>query len=260
MYYKVIGKGKAVVLLHGFIEDGRLWGETAKALSKKYKVIVPDLEGFGNTPLQAPQLSMNYYADEVYALLKKEKVTRCVMLGHSMGGYVTLHFAEKYPQLLDGFGLVNSHCFADGDTKKANRQKGNDFVRKHGTKPFVKELYNSIFHPAFKAKPLPGGITGQQFINRLITQAEQYTPESLIAANTAMMNRSGKEDVLKNAPVPVLMINGKQDESAPYAATLQQASFPPFADIHFYDDAKHMSLFEKKKETRLAIEQFLARI
>lgn len=258
MYYRVTGKGKTVVLLHGFIEDGRLWDETATLLSKKYKVIVPDLEGFGQSPLQTSDLSMNYYADAVYHLLQTEKVKGCAMLGHSMGGYITLHFAEKYPHLLSGFGLINSHCFADGEQKKVNRKKGNDFISRHGTEPFVKELYNGIFHPSFFSKKVAGGQTGRQFVNKLIKQAEQYSPAALIAANTAMMNRAGKEGVLKNAGVPVLLINGKQDESAPYTSTLQQASYPSISDIHFFDQVKHMSLFEKKRETHQAIEQFLA--
>lgn len=250
MYYKVTGKGKVVVLLHGFIEEGSLWNNLAKALAKDFKVIVPDLEGFGQSPLIATKLTMEYYATAIYKLLQKLKVKRCVMLGHSMGGYITLSFAQQYPQLLSGFGVVNSHCFADNEEKKVNRKKGIEFIRRHGTAPFVTELYNNIFHPSFKVK-------NQALINRLIEQAKKYSPEALMAANAAMMNRTGKEDVLKNAPVPVLLINGKQDESAPFAATIRQASFPPIADVHFYDNCKHMSLFEKKKETNAAIYRFV---
>ena len=143
MYYKITGKGKVIVLLHGYIEEGSMWNEIAKSLSKKYTVIVPDLEGFGNTPFTGKPLSMEKYAKDVFEMLNKEKVQQCIMLGHSMGGYVTLHFAEKYPELLSGFGLVNSHCFADTPEKKANRKKGNEFIATHGSHVFVKELYNS---------------------------------------------------------------------------------------------------------------------
>ena len=161
-----------------------------------------------------------------------------------------MHFAEKNSALLAGFGLVNSHCFADTDEKKANRQKGNDFIARNGSRPFVTELYNNIFYETYKAK-------NQKLINKLIEQAALYTPDALIAANTTMANRAGKEDVLKTAQVPVLLINGKQDESAPFSLTAKQATYPPVADVHFHDPCKHMSIFEKKKETITAVGQFL---
>ena len=161
MYYKITGKGKAVVLLHGFIEEGIMWNDTARALSKKHRVIVPDLEGFGNSPLQSKTLSMEHYAGEIYKLLKKEKVKQCVMLGHSMGGYIALYFAEKYPQMLSGFGLINSQCYADTEEKKANRKKGNEFIATHGTKVFVNELYGNLFHEIFKKKNKPVNFSKQ---------------------------------------------------------------------------------------------------
>lgn len=250
MFYKVSGKGKAVVLLHGFIEEGSMWNDTAKLLSTGYKVIAPDLGGFGNSPLHSKTLSMEKYADDVFELLQKEKVKKCVLLGHSMGGYVTLHFAEKYPDMLSGFGLVNSHCFADAEEKKENRRKGNEFISKHGTKVFVKELYRNLFHPSFK---------NEKLIAALIAKAEKYSPEALIAANTAMINRKGKEDVLKNAKVPVLLIGGKQDPAAPIELFLKQSSMLPVVDFHLFDNTKHMSMFEKKKETLSAIQNFVAR-
>ena len=76
MNYKVFGKGKPVVLIHGFIEEGSMWNETAKVLSKKFKIIVPDLDGFGSSPLQKKILSVEYYADELYSLLKREKIKK----------------------------------------------------------------------------------------------------------------------------------------------------------------------------------------
>ena len=87
------------MLIHGFVEEGSMWDNVAKALSKSCQLIIPDLPGFGKSPLTTSSLSMEYYADEIYALLKIEKVKQCVMLGHSMGGYVTLHFAEKYSSI-----------------------------------------------------------------------------------------------------------------------------------------------------------------
>lgn len=251
MHHKVSGKGKAVVLLHGFIEEGSMWGAVAKALSKTHKVLVPDLPGFGKSEIRDPksEISMEGYAEEVFEMLQKEKVKKCIMLGHSMGGYITLYFAEKHPEMLSAFGLINSHCFEDTPDKKANRKKGIEFIRKHGTKPFVTELYNSMFHDSFKKK-------NRKLVDSLIAKALKYSPEALMLANAAMMKRKGKEEVLKNAKVPVLFINGKEDQSAPLELTLKQASLPSVSHIHFFAVCKHMCVFEKKKETIRIITDF----
>src|SRR5262249_51418582 len=158
-----------IVLLHGFIEEGVIWSGAAKSLSKNYKVIVPDLEGFGNSPLKIELLSMEYYAGEVFDMLKKEGVKKCVLIGHSMGGYIALDFAEKFPQMLSGLGLVNSHCYEDTTAKKENRKKAIEFIRKHGSKPFVKELYYNLFHESFRGK-------NKKFIDSLIHKAIRYSP------------------------------------------------------------------------------------
>lgn len=251
MHYKISGKGRVVVLIHGFVEEGSMWDGVVKVLSQTHRVIVPDLPGFGKSALETDKLSMEYYADEVYKLLKQEKVKTCTMLGHSMGGYITLYFAEKYPEMLTRFGLINSQCFEDSPQKKANRKKSIDFIRKHGTAPFVKELYGVIFSDDYKKKH-------PKVVNSLINKALKYSPKALMLATEAMMNRQGKEAVLKNAEVPVLFINGKDDPSAPLELTLKQASLPGVAHIHFFAGCKHMSVFEKRRETLQIISNFCA--
>ncbi len=249
--YRIEGKGKVIMLVHGFIEEGSMWKDTVNMLAKNYKVVVPDLPGFGKSSL-TEDVSIEGYAEYVKAICDKEKIKKLTLLGHSMGGYVTLYFAEKYGDMLKGFGLVNSHCFADAPEKKENRKKSIEFIRKHGSKPFVTELYNSIFHDKFKKK-------NRKFIDGLIKQAAKYTPESLMRATAAMMNRQDKQEVLKNSKVPVLIIGGKEDNSAPLDLVLKQAAMPAIAEIHIYGEAKHMSIFERKKEALAAIKGFCDR-
>lgn len=251
MHYKVTGRGKAVVLLHGFIEEGSMWAPLVRSLSKTHKVLVPDLPGFGKSPLTTSELSMEWYAKQVYEMLKAEKVKTCVMLGHSMGGYITLAFAEKYGDMLTGFGLINSQCYADSAEKKANRKKSIDFIKKHGTKPFVKELYPNLFNEAYLKQ-------NKKVVNAMIAKAEKYTSEAVTAATAAMMNREDKSAVLKNSKVPVLLLGGKDDTAAPLEAQLKQAPLPSVSHVYIFGECKHMSLYEKKKETFTAVKNFLS--
>ena len=251
-YYRVEGKGKAIMLVHGFIEDGSMWTGMLNGLKKNYQVIIPDLPGFGKSSLPERELTMAWYAEYLHAIVKTEKVSRLILLGHSMGGYVTLNFAEKYGDMLSGFGLVNSHCFADTPQKKENRQKGIDFVKANGTRFFIRELYNSIFHESFKKK-------NRKLIDGMISAAQKYTPEAVMRSGAAMMKRDDKSEVLKNTKVPVLFINGADDESAPVVYTLKQASYPAYADFNLFNTCKHMSVFERKAESLKIIRVFCER-
>jgi len=221
-------------------------------LAKTYKVIIPDLPGFGKSPLPVTELSMEWYAEYLHEILKAERITRLILLGHSMGGYVTLNFAEKYGNMLSGFGLLNAHCFEDTPSKKENRLKGIDFIQKHGTHLFVRELYNGIFHESYKKKH-------KKLIDGLIEKAQKYTPQAVMSANAAMMSRKDKSEVLKNAAVPVLFINGEEDEPAPLPLTLKQASYPAVADFNLFSQCKHMCVFERKAEVQKIIAAFCQR-
>lgn len=249
-FYRTEGKGKAVMLVHGFVEEGSMWNGTLQALSKNYKVIAPDLPGFGQSSMINSKLSMETYAELLHKILEKEKVKQCILIGHSMGGYAALYFAENHPSFLKGLGLINSHCFEDSAEKKGNRKKGNEFIANYGTKVFVNEIYNNLFHSSFKKK-------NQKLIKEMIADAEKYLPQALIATNIAMMNRKDKSHVLTETKVPVLLISGKEDETVPLEYSLKQASFAAVTDFHLFDKTKHMSVFEKKKETIAAIENFI---
>jgi pimeloyl-ACP methyl ester carboxylesterase len=251
-YYKVEGKGKAIMLVHGFIEEGSMWDGMVEGLRKNYKLIVPDLPGFGKSELLEKEVSMEFYADFLFGILKHEKISEVIMLGHSMGGYATLSFAEQYGNMLMGFGLINSHCFEDTATKKENRKKGIEFIKRNGTQFFIRELYYSIFNKNFADKH-------KKLIDGLIEKARKYTPEAVMQANAAMMNRQDKSRVLRESKVPVLFVNGVEDESAPVAYTLKQASYPDNADFNLFDHCKHMSVFEKRAETLKIINAFSAR-
>nr|NQU93443.1 alpha/beta fold hydrolase [Bacteroidota bacterium] len=123
------GKGQALVLLHGFLESGLMWDRFTQELSKEFRVIAIDLPGFGKTPVVAEKHSMELMAGAVKAVMDDLKITSCIMIGHSLGGYITLEFAVQYPELLKGICLFHSHASADTAEARENRRRTINIVK-----------------------------------------------------------------------------------------------------------------------------------
>jgi pimeloyl-ACP methyl ester carboxylesterase len=271
--YRTTGNGKTVVLLHGFGEDSRIWDEQIKHLSPHCRLIVPDLPGSGGSILlgETPDpgrepgedqtqasgstshntdVTITDYADCIQALLQHEAVDKCIMLGHSMGGYITLAFAEKYPSLLEAIGLVNSTAFADNDEKKQIRSKAIDTIGKYGAAAFLKITIPSLFGKAFKE-------THPEKIETLISFGEDFTEAALQQYYRAMMLRPDRTAVLKSNDLPVLFVMGTEDNAAPMTDVLQQASLPAKSYIYILENVGHMSMWEATAELNRILLEFI---
>lgn len=250
IFYRTSGTGNCVVLVHGFGEDGAIWKNQVADLEKKYALIIPDLPGSGRSEMIA-DMSMEGMAAVIKAILQAEsKHTACV-IGHSMGGYITLAFAEKYPSLLTGFGLFHSTAFADNDEKKATRRKGIAFIREHGAFAFLETATPKLFSEKTKnEKP--------ELVTELLDSLRDFSADALIAYYEAMIQRPDRTAVLKNATVPVLFIIGSDDTAIPAQDMLQQSHLPRVAAIHLLQDTGHLGMLEKPGEATNHLSNFLS--
>ncbi len=242
------GKGPAIVLLHGFLEDLGMWEYLSGKLSASYRVVAIDLPGFGGSAPLGRKHSMENMAEAVNEVLDYLSIEKCLMIGHSMGGYVTLAFAGAYPGKLAGFGLFHSHALADSPEAKENRDRAIAIVNSdHGK--FIFSFFPDLFAEEnvdeFKSE-----------IESLQRSASVVSPRSVIAALAGMRDRPARLDVLVNATVPVLFILGKQDSRIPFQSTLAQASLPAISQILVLDHVGHMGFIEAKETTLKAIEGF----
>jgi 3-oxoadipate enol-lactonase len=147
LYTETQGQGNTLVLLHGFCEDSTVWQWVLPALQKQYAVVTVDLPGFGKSSL-TPDKEIETIEDIASRLaytLTQLGIEKCTLVGHSMGGYVTLAFAERHPERLNGWGLFHSTAYEDSAEKKENRLKQVEFVTKNGTVPFVEVLVPSLW-------------------------------------------------------------------------------------------------------------------
>ncbi len=249
--YELEGRGSVVVLLHGFCEDHRVW-EGLLPYLEGFRVLRIDLPGFGDSDPPA-QPTLEALADSVRAVLQSEGIARYALVGHSMGGYVSLALAEKHPDELKGLCLFHSHPFADSEEKKAARDKGIAFVRENGVAPYVQGLIPQLFaHDREKGYP--------EAVNRLIQQAGAFPPEGVIAALTAMRDRPDRAPVLQGLPCPVLFIIGKEDAAVPLEQSLAMTPLPEEAEILLLEGVGHMGMFEAPEETGTALRRFLLKL
>lgn len=261
--YRTAGAGKAVLLLHGFGEDSNIFNAQIDFLKEHCLLIVPDLPGTGKSALlksnnQYPTSNIQHpasiidYANCIYALLKQENITNCTMIGHSMGGYITLAFAQKFPELLNGFGLFHSTAFADSEEKKQNRLRGIQLIADYGGYSFLKNTIPNLFGSSFK----------EQFpekVEALIEASKQFSNEALQQYSFAMMNRPDTTDVLKSSKMPVLFIIGTEDIAAPLNDVLQQTKMPECSYIHVLNKVGHMGMLEATDSVNSYLLQFINR-
>ena len=138
VHYQTVGEGNPIVLLHGYLAAAETWTKFALQLGRYYKIISIDLPGHGKTKLPSEDLTMEIMADAVNDVLEYEQIKRTLIVGHSMGGYVTLAFAKKYYDKVIGFSLFHSHPFADPKAVVEKRKKEINLV-KSGKKKLIIE-------------------------------------------------------------------------------------------------------------------------
>lgn len=246
------GNGIPIVLLHGFCLDKSIWAEFQKPLVLDgYRVICVDLPGFGESSL-VDEMSI----DSMAGLVKKVvdhviPQTPCVLIGHSMGGYVTLAFADKYPNCLLGIGLFHSHPYEDSNIRKTNRQKSIAIIQKIGVKRFVGHLIPGLFNENYRREH-------PSIIEQVNQIGGQQSTEAITGAQLAMKNRQNTEHVLEKLRVPALFIIGKQDNTLPYQEALQQTFIAQTSVILFLENISHMGMYEAPQATQEAIAEFIA--
>ncbi len=240
--YNDTGHGFPVLLIHGFCESRTLWKYCEPDLAKYFRVLTPDLPGFGESRLEESEVSMEYFAEQIKDLLDALKIEKCIMIGHSLGGYVTLAFAEKYENYLNGMGLFHSTAFADSEEKKENRNKTLDFIQKHSVEIFAQSFVPPLFSLGSKGRL-------KKEIEELIHTAATSSELGVLETTKAMRDRKDRTNVLKTVGIPVLFVAGKLDNAIPLQKTLEQCYLPKHSIVHFLEGIGHMGMIENKEDS-----------
>ena len=250
IFYREEGSGLPVLLLHGFAEDGRIWDEIAVPVSRHCRLLIPDLPGSGRSALLREEPSVDALADSIKEFVDELGLETCVLIGHSMGGYVSLAFAEKYPGRLKAFGFFHSTATADSEEKRSARRKSIDFIRQHGPAPFIRQSTPNLFAAETRDQR-------PSLVEDTIRKYSGFSPESLIYYYEAMIRRPDRVRVLREFTGPVLFIMGAADPVVPYEQALKQCHEPMISVIHTLPHSGHMGMLEEPGRGGELLESFI---
>lgn len=246
--YSDDGQGLPVVLIHAFATDRMLWGSQVRALRGRYRIIAPDLRGFGgSTPTDGSAVSMDRYADDIVALLDHLVIRSAVMGGISLGGYVALSFALRNPQRLAGLILANTRAGADNPEWASFREALVRDIEKRGAVAVVENYGDKPFSPA-----CPEAVKDRA---RKIMLRQPVT--GLASGTRGMAQRPDRLSALSGIRAPTLVIGGTQDAYIPSSEA--EAMHRVIAGSTFVDivGAGHLSNIDTPGEFNRIVDDFL---
>ena len=247
VYFTSTGKGSAIVLLHGFLENSSMWNAVVNILSEKNRVICIDLLGHGKTENRGYIHTMEDQAEMVKDVLNHLRLKKYVLIGHSMGGYIALAFAKLFSQNVKGLCLMNSTALPDTEEKKTNRNRAIKVV-KQNYKTFVRIAIPMLFSEENKT-------TFTSEIKQITNEALQISPQGIIASLEGMKIRKNNTSMYKNANFPIQLIIGKQDPALEYASLINQTKNTKVQVVEFPNG--HMSHIENKDNLISALNTFV---
>jgi pimeloyl-ACP methyl ester carboxylesterase len=247
IFFRKSGKGKPVLLIHGFCETHEIWTGLTENLEESFEVFTIDLPGFGQSQLPSYSFSLADIAEKVLHWIEQEKITLPFVVGHSLGGYITLAMIGLAPEKIGGLCLFHSTPYPDSEEKKTNRNRVIEFVKANGVGPFVDTFVPGLFfdkkHPAV---PIVDKI------------ARETSPETLLAYTAAMRDRPSSDDFLRVFENPVLIIAGDKDTIIPVESVHEYGRLAKQGVVQVLIDTGHMAMFEQPQRVRKILNSFLS--
>jgi len=254
LVFDEMGSGVPVVLIHGFPLCREMWAPQAEALAKAgFRCITPDLPGFGESEPLAGPVSMESYADAIIALLDRLGIDKVVVGGMSMGGYVLLSLAERYPHRLLAALYLVTRATADDTAGKTRRGDLAGAVR-GGDREVVPEAFEKLLFAAGTPRKHP------ELVARVRRWMDAAPPEGIVGGLLAMRDRKDYLALLPTLRVPALVIGAKEDQAIPPVHAEALAAGLPDAELHVIADAGHMVNIEQPAAFNKILLGFLEKI
>ncbi|MGD0583667.1 MAG: alpha/beta hydrolase [Bacteroidales bacterium] len=253
IFYSESGGGQVLILIHGYLETGESWNGFAKKLSDKFRVIVVDLPGHGNSDIYDEVHSMEFLATVLEGLLNALGIEKAFLVGHSLGGYAALAFVELFPNRLTGYCLFHSHPFAD--TPETLQKREREILIVKAGKKFL--MYPDNVRRMFTDSNI---LKMPDALERAKRIASAITAEGITAVLNGMMKRPSRLAIMVAGVVPCLWILGSMDNYIPCEAMKERVKLPPNAELLILEKSGHLGFIEEEERSAEAITKFIARL
>lgn len=232
------GKGEIpIVFIHGFPFNKSMWKDQVTLLSADHRVIAYDVRGHGGSQAGVEVFTMDQFADDLLLLMDALEISKVVVCGLSMGGYIVLNALTKQRERIAGLILADTQCAADTEEGKDKRRKTIAFIKKNGLKEYAEESMKNLFAPqSFTNKK-----EQVTFVKNIILHTDA---ESICKTLEALATRSETCSTLDEIKIPTLILVGKEDSVTPITAAQKMKELIADSQLHIIDEAGHMSNLE----------------
>lgn len=248
--YHVLGEGPPVILLHPFPANHEFWLPLANALSSRYRLILPDLRGHGDSEIGEGSATMEKHAADLFRVMDDAEVGRAPLIGVSIGGYVLFEFWRKHRGRIAALGLSNTKAPADSPEARAARLHAADDVLERGTEPFFDSMISRVL--ARSTRELrPDRVEGA------LRMMRQMSAEDVARVQRGMAERPDSVATLKTVNVPTLLVTGEEDRLTDMNEAELMRQHVPHSQLCVIAKAGHYAPWEQPEEAGQVFRQFL---
>src|SRR5271166_4571343 len=240
LYYEVIGDGPSVVLLHPFPLNHNFWAAIAAQLSSRYRLIIPDLRGHGESELGDGPATMQKLADDLARICREEKTGKARFVGVSIGGYVLFEFWRRYREQVAALVLANTRAGAETPESKAARLQAANRVLREGTAGFFGEMLSKLLSQATRTNR-------PDIVNAARKMMQAMSPEDVAGVQRGIAERPDSVATLATIDVPTLIIAGEEDSVPRSEFELMRQSIAG-SKLRVIPGAGHYAALEKPEE------------
>ena len=248
--YTDTGIGQPVVLLHGYPFNRSLWTEQVSALSNSYRVITPDLRGLGESDAKSGAATMNRMAQDVAELLDQLEISRAVVGGLSMGGYVALAFYKQFPSRVRALILADTRAQADTEEGKQTRFQQAEKALAEGMAGIADSMLPKLLTPETVSKR-------PEVVKRVRDMMLKTKPEGAAGALLGMAERDDQTPLLSQIACPALILVGREDPITPVQDSEKMHREIAGSRLVVIDHAAHVSNLERTEQFNNELVQFL---